>query len=257
MRTTDVDDLIAHAISRQHENGSRRLSRALLDNSGINVIAEFKRASPSKGPINSFAKAAGVADAYRRGGACAISVLTEEDYFLGSLDDLSAIRKAVDLPILRKDFIIDEYQIYESAAAGADAILLIVGVLTDKELLRLRSLAEDQLGLDALVEVHTAEELERSVAAGSKLIGVNNRNLDTFEVSIDTSRSLIKSIPEDTIAISESGLGSAEDLGELTELGFKGFLIGEALMKHSDPEAELKRLTGERVEAAITQPKRV
>src|SRR4029078_4178998 len=167
------------------------------------------RRSPSKGMIREGADPIEIARAYREGGAVAISVLTEEDYFAGSLDDLRQVKAAVDLPVLRKDFIVDEYQVYESAAAGADAILLIVAALDDELLARLRRLAEDELQLDALVEVHTSDEMKRAAAVGAKLIGVNNRDLRTSEVSIDTSLSLAREAPADAVLISESGLKSA------------------------------------------------
>jgi indole-3-glycerol phosphate synthase len=158
--------------------------RNALGASGINIIAEFKRRSPSKGPIRADANLIEVVQSYQAGGAVGISVLTEEDYFAGSLDDLRQAKAAVDLPVLRKDFVFDEYQVYESAAAGADAILLIVAALDDDALLSLRRLAEDELGMDALVEIHTSDEMKRAAACGASLIGVNNRDLRTFEVSL-------------------------------------------------------------------------
>src|SRR6185369_10780362 len=167
--------------------GLHRLVHALNDSSRPNIIAEFKRRSPSKGKINESAEPEMVAQMYESGGAAAISVLTEEDYFEGSLDDLRKVRTATSLPILRKDFIFDEYQVYESAAAGADALLLIVAALDNETLKRLRKLAEDDLGLDALVEVHTKSELDCAIKSGARVIGVNNRNLRTFEVSTETS----------------------------------------------------------------------
>lgn len=215
---------------------------ALSRNSGINIIAEFKRRSPSKGVIRAGADPAQVAREYQRGGATAVSVLTEQDYFDGSLDDLQAVRQAVAIPILRKDFIVGEYQVWESAAAGADALLLIVAALSDEDLRRLRELAEDELGMDALVEVHTSDELKRAVAAGARLIGINNRNLRTFEVSLDTSINLSREAPEDVLLVSESGLHTAEDLRCLAASGFKGFLIGETLMRAEEPEKALRAL---------------
>ena len=166
-----------------------RLRDALQKNQ-INIIAEIKRASPSKGVINDEIDVAEVARNYENGGACAISVLTEEDRFKGSLDDLKTARNAVNLPILRKDFIFDEFQIYEAADAGADVILLIAAMLDDKDLANLYRLAEEILGLDALIEIHTLEELERVKKIGAKIIGVNNRDLHSFKVSLDVSREL-------------------------------------------------------------------
>jgi len=214
-------------------------SRALSAD-GINVIAEFKRRSPSKGMIREGANPSDVARAYQAGGAVAMSVLTEEDYFAGSLDDLRAVKSTVELPVLRKDFVVDEYQVYESAAAGADAILLIVAALDDESLLRLRRLAEDELGIDALVEVHTSDEMKRAAACGARLIGVNNRDLRTFEVSLETSLSLAREAPSEALLISESGLNSAADLQRLYEAGYRGFLIGETLMRADDPAAALR-----------------
>ena len=218
--------------------------RSALQKDGINVIAEFKRRSPSKGMIREGAKPSDVARAYQAGGAVAMSVLTEEDYFAGSLDDLRAVKSAVELPVLRKDFIVEEYQVYESAAAGADAILLIVAALDDELLLRLRRLAEDELGMDALVEVHTSDEMKRAVACGAKLIGVNNRNLRTFEVSLETSISLAREAPSEALLISESGLKNYADLRRLYDAGYRGFLIGETLMRAGDPAAALRNFRG-------------
>lgn len=221
--------------------GSHRLLQALRRD-GVNIIAEFKRRSPSKGVIRADADLKQIVTSYEAGGASAISVLTEEDYFSGSLDDLRLVKTTIDLPVLRKDFIFDEYQVYESVAAGADAMLLIVAALDDETLVRLRRLIED-LGMDALVEVHTREEMQRAVACGANLIGVNNRNLHTFEVSLETSISLAQDT--NAILVSESGLHSAADLARLRAAGYRGFLIGETLMRSPDPEAALRELTGE------------
>jgi indole-3-glycerol phosphate synthase len=218
--------------------------RSVLQRDGINIIAEFKRRSPSKGVIREGANPIDVARAYQAGGAVAMSVLTEEDYFAGSLDDLRQVKSAVDLPVLRKDFIVDDFQIYESAAAGADAILLIVAALDDEPLSRMRRLAEDELQIDALVEVHTSDEMKRAVACGAKLIGVNNRDLRTFEVSLETSLRLAREAPADTVLISESGLKSPDDLQRLHDAGYRGFLIGETLMRADDPAAALRSFRG-------------
>ena len=169
-------------------------------------------------------------------------MLTEEDYFAGSLDDLRTVKAIVDLPVLRKDFVFEEYQVYESAAAGADAILLIVAALEDETLSRLRRLAEDRLGMDALVEVHTNEEMKRAASSGATLIGVNNRDLRTFEVSLETSLSLAREAPSEALLISESGLRGPNDLKHLREAGYHGFLIGETLMRADDPEDALRHL---------------
>ncbi|HEX6043804.1 MAG TPA: indole-3-glycerol phosphate synthase TrpC [Pyrinomonadaceae bacterium] len=229
------------ALARRSQ--SHRFREALLRD-GLNIIAEFKRRSPSKGVIRAEADLSEIVKGYQAGGASAISVLTEEDYFSGSLDDLRTAKSTIDLPVLRKDFIFDEYQIYESAAAGADAVLLIVAALDDAALLRLRRLAEDELGLDALVEVHDGEEMKRAVACGAKVIGVNNRNLHTFEVSLETSVSLASRAPKDAVLISESGLNTAADISRLYDAGYRGFLIGESLMRSENPEAALRRFMG-------------
>jgi len=206
----------------------------------LNIIAEFKRRSPSAGMIRSDLSATDIATRYDRGGACAISVLTDEQHFGGSILDLGAIRESTSLPLLRKDFIIDEIQIYEAAAVGADAVLLIAAALDDAALAKLRATTEEELGLDAVIEVHTSEELRRAVRAGARIIGVNNRDLRTFRTSLETSERLIAEASRDRIMISESGLKRAEDLRHLQTLGFHGFLIGEALMRASDPEAALR-----------------
>ena len=218
--------------------GVRSAQRA---DAALKIIAEFKRRSPSAGTIRSDLSATDVAARYERGGACAISVLTDEQYFGGSILDLGAIRASTALPLLRKDFIIDDIQIYEAAAAGADAVLLIVAALDDGALAKLRETAEDELGLDALVEVHTSEELRRARGMQVReLSAVNNRDLRTFRTSLETSERLIAEAPGDRIMISESGLQNPKSLRHLQALGFRGFLIGEALMRAPDPEAALR-----------------
>jgi indole-3-glycerol phosphate synthase/phosphoribosylanthranilate isomerase/anthranilate synthase/indole-3-glycerol phosphate synthase/phosphoribosylanthranilate isomerase len=219
--------------------------RRALKSFSPNIIAEFKRASPSKGTINEHVRPAEIAKAYQRGGAVAISVLTEEDYFHGSLEDVRAVRGVTRLPILRKDFIVDEYQIYETAAAGADAVLLIVAALNNEELARLRRLTEEELGLDALVEVHTEDEMKRAQRAGATLIGVNNRNLQTFKVSLDVSERLARQAAPETILVSESGLNTSVDLRRLHASGYRGFLIGESLMRAEEPAKQLQMLIRE------------
>lgn len=222
------------------------LSAALLDEEKINIIAEFKRKSPSRGQIRANADPRIITASYEAAGAAAVSVLTEEDYFDGSLDDLRAARQAISIPILRKDFIVEEYQVYESAAAGADALLLIVAALDDDALKRLRRLAEDELGLDALVEVHTEDEMVRALDCGAKLIGVNNRSLATFEVSLETSAELAPMAADKALLVSESGIQSRDDIQRLHDLGFRGFLIGESLMRAADPAGALRKLTQRR-----------
>ena len=212
--------------------------------SQLGVIAEFKRASPSQGDIRRHADAAEIARTFEQNGAAAISVLTEEDYFRGSLEDLKAVKAVVSIPVLRKDFIVDEYQVFEAAAAGADALLLIVAALNDEQLASLRRLTEDELQMDALVEVHTVDEMQRALACGAKLIGVNNRDLRTFVVTLDVSAECLASAPADAILISESGLRENADLRRLHAAGFQGFLIGEALMTAADPGKALRQLIG-------------
>lgn len=218
------------------------LLRALEQSARLNIIAEFKRRSPSAGTFRNDLSATDAATCYERGGACAISVLTDEQYFGGSILDLKAVRANTSLPLLRKDFIIDEIQIYEAAAAGADAVLLIAAALDDTALAKLRATAEDELGLDTVVEVHTSEELRRAVEADARIVGVNNRDLRTFRTSLETSERLIAEAPRDRIMISESGLQNPKSLRHLQGLGFHGFLIGEALMRASDPETALREL---------------
>jgi indole-3-glycerol phosphate synthase len=227
----------------------RALVNALSDEDRINIIAEFKRKSPSKGEIRSGADPASMARAYETAGAAAVSVLTEEDYFDGSLDDLRAVRQAISLPVVRKDFIFEEYQVYESAAAGADALLLIVAALDDETLVRLRRITEDELGMDALVEVHTREEMDRAVKSGAKIIGVNNRNLGTFAVSLETSVRLAPIADSNILLVSESGIESGTDLRRLYDLGYRGFLIGESLMRADDPQRVLRDFTQRRKDA--------
>ncbi len=238
-----LEVLMQKAFAVRKKAESHRLQKALAKKNKINIIAEIKRASPSKGVINDKIDVAEAARMYERGGACAISVLTEEDKFQGSLEDLRTARANVSLPILRKDFVFEEFQIYEAAEAGADVILLIAAMLDDKVLAKLYHLAEQELGLDVLLEVHTLEELKRAKKIGAKIIGVNNRDLHSFKVSLDVSRELIKHAAKDSLLISESGLQTHKDLLELKESGFKGFLIGETLMRSRNVEEALRKLT--------------
>jgi indole-3-glycerol phosphate synthase len=219
------------------------LSSRLKDETRTHIIAEIKRASPSKGVINDQIDVAEVARSYASADVAAISVLTEEDRFGGSLDDLKLARSVVNTPILRKDFVYDEFQIYEAVDAGADVILLIAAMLDDDKLLRFRRLAEETLGIDALVEVHTLEELERATHIGATIIGVNNRDLHSFKVSLDVSRELIKYAPKDALMIAESGITSADEIAELKSIGYRGFLIGESLMRSGNISEALKKLS--------------
>ena len=220
---------------------SGRFLGAVAASGTVNVIAECKRRSPSKGVLRADYDPVAIATAYAGAGAAAISVLTEPTFFDGSLDHLTAVRAAVDVPLLRKDFIVSEYQLLEAKAAGADAILLIVAALRPAELKLLHDHAT-RYGLDALVEVHDARELAIAADVGARIIGVNNRNLRTLDVDRRASDELIAQMPRDVVAISESGLQSAGDLLRLRRLGYKAFLIGERLMAAADPGSELKTL---------------
>jgi indole-3-glycerol phosphate synthase len=213
------------------------------------IIAEVKKASPSKGLLQPDFHPAFTAHAYEEGGAACVSVLTDHQFFQGSLHDLEAARAAVSLPVLRKDFTIDRVQIFEAAAHGADAILLIAAILDVEELTSLRELAAS-LGMAALVEVHDSEELTKAIDSGADIIGVNNRNLDTFEVSLDTSLRLSFQMPADVIRVSESGIHSRADIELLTGAGFHAFLVGESLMRSQHPAAALRALLHRETHAA-------
>ena len=245
MKQWTLEELRAEAICVRSEAKPHALRSALERTGGFNIIAEIKRASPSLGDIRNDISPAGLAREYERGGAAAISILTEEDHFKGALEDLREVRAATSLPLLRKDFIVDEWQLYEAAAARADALLLIVAALDDTTLARLRGITEDELGMDALVEVHTAEEMRRTANCGAKLIGVNNRNLHNFEVTLETSVELIRQSPPGALLVSESGLRSQADLRRLRALGYQGFLIGENLMRADHPAQALRSLLAE------------
>ena len=240
-----AEDLVAQAEEVRRDSEPHALRQALERRERVNVIAEFKRASPSKGVIRADAVPARMALAYAAGGAMAISVLTEEDRFQGSLDNLKTVRAAVKIPVLRKDFIFDEYQLYESAAAGADALLLIVAALDDETLAHLRRMTEDELKMDALVEVHTEDEMQRAAGAGATLVGVNNRDLHSFDVSLEVSVNLARNVPAGDTLVAESGLRRGEDLHRLRALGYRGFLIGETLMRAAEPEKALQQLLNE------------
>lgn len=211
---------------------------------GLSVIAEFKRRSPSAGEIRSGATPAETASAYEEGGAAALSVLTDGPHFGGSLDDLRAARAACALPVLQKDFIVGRYQVYEAAAAGADAILLIVAALEQDELARLHDEARG-LDLDCVVEVHSEEELESALSIDAEVIGVNNRNLADFSVDVQTTFELITDVPAGKTVVSESGIAERETLEELERVGVDAVLIGEALMRAPDPAAKVRELTAD------------
>ena len=217
------------------------LFREAVSAPGIRVIAECKRRSPSRGILRSHYEPARIASGYQAAGAAAISVLTEPAFFDGSLDHLREVRGAVTIPVLRKDFVVTDYQIAEAAAAGADAVLLIVAALSGPALTALMR-AADTYGVDALVEVHDREELARAVDAGADLIGVNSRNLRTLEVTPATLDELAASIPDDVTAVAESGLKTPADVARLRTVGYDAFLIGERFMIESDPGAALAQL---------------
>jgi len=210
---------------------------------GSSVISEVKRKSPSKGALADIPDPAALARLYAAGGAAAISVLTEQRRFGGSLDDLRAVRAAVDTPILRKDFIVDDYQLLEARAAGADLALLIVAALGDDELRRLHDRARE-LGLTPLVEVHDEAEIERALALGTELVGVNARNLKTLEIDPDAFGRLAPQLPEECVKVAESGIFSAADVTRYVREGARAVLVGEALVKDGDPETAVKSMTG-------------
>ena len=205
-----------------------------LRNTPAGIIAEFKRRSPSHPNLNLDADVQKITAAYQSAGAAGISVLTDEEFFGGSEDDLAVARETVKIPILRKDFMIDEYQIYEAKALGADVILLIAALLSQKQIEKFSKTAKD-LGLEVLLEVHNEEELERSIMPTIDMIGVNNRNLKTFEVDLNTSKRLAEKIPSDFVKVSESGISQAASILELQKSGFQGFLIGGNFMGTADP----------------------
>lgn len=260
--TAAVPDILARIVSRKHEElrelrpqlpvwekqaaerlGQQRGFRRRLAAEAPAVIAEVKKASPSKGVLAKDFRPVETALAYQSGAASAISVLTDRDFFQGSLADLQAVRAAVSLPVLRKDFTLEEAHILEAAAHGADAILLIAALFSAPQMQRLREFAQ-QLGLDVLVEVHDGEELSRVIDSGADLIGVNNRDLRTFEVRLETSLDLAARIPASALPVSESGIFTRADVERLSAAGYRGFLVGESLMKSEDPAAALRSLRG-------------
>jgi len=234
-------ELSARVADLPETRGFAAAIEAKIDAGLPAVIAEVKKASPSKGVIRPDFDPASIARSYEQGGAACLSVLTDKDFFHGSEDFLQQARAACSLPVLRKDFVIDPYQVYEARVIGADCILLIVAALGDAALLELSLLAAE-LDMDVLCEVHDVEEMERALALPVPLIGVNNRNLRTFETTIDTSIELQSMIEYDRILVSESGIHTHEDIERLQDAGINAFLVGEAFMRANDPGAELKRL---------------
>lgn len=221
--------------------GTHRFFKVLKKSKKIAVIAEIKRRSPSKGILRKIFKPVDIARAYENAGASALSVLTDENFFGGSILIFKKIRAITGLPMLRKDFTIHKYQIYESRLIGADAVLLIADILSAEELKNL-SLIADQLGMDVLFEVHTITDIEKVAPLKPKIIGINNRDLHTFQVDLNATERLIKLVPADAIVVSESGIQTAEDLKYLKRLGVKAALVGESLMKEKDPGSALLKL---------------
>ena len=263
----DTPDILKKIVNRKLEEIAQRLSERPLellegelaqaspvrgfadaivekiDAGRAGVIAEIKRASPSKGILRENFKPAEIACSYAAGGAACLSVLTDIDFFQGSDAYLRQARAACDLPVIRKDFIIDPYQVYEARAMGADCILLIVACLDDRQLKTLNDLAH-HLGMDVLIEVHDAEELDRALRVENRLIGINNRDLRTFEVSLETTLEMLPRIPSDRILVTESGILNREDVALMRENEVNAFLVGEAFMRAEDPGARLAELFG-------------
>jgi indole-3-glycerol phosphate synthase len=258
--TETVPDILARIVARKREElatarptcaklekdaeartSTRRSFASALRSRHPAIIAEIKKASPSKGLLSPNFQPARTARAYEQGGAAALSVLTDRDFFQGALHDLATARAAVKLPALRKDFTIDPLHVIEAAAHGADAILLIAAILTAREMRDLRELAA-QYDMDALVEVHDAGELLPALDSGARIVGVNNRNLRTFDVKLETSLELAPLMPGDVIKVSESGIHNSADVHRLMDAGFTAFLVGEHLMKSGDPAEALRRL---------------
>jgi len=217
---------------------------AALAGPGVSLIAEFKRASPSAGPIAGSSSIARMAKAYERGGASAMSVLTDRPFFSGSLEDLAMAKGAAELPVLRKDFIFDEWQVLEARAAGADAVLLIAAAVPDQGLMGALTSRIQELGMAALIEVHSEEELERVIDLGPRLVGINQRDLTTFEVDRGLAVRLRKLIPKGTLVVAESGIASREDVERLEQAEVDAMLVGEHLMRSGDPAAAAAELLG-------------
>lgn len=243
----EVDSLRPRAAQMRAEAGdaapTRGFARALRSPDTVRVLAEIKRRSPSAGAIRAGADPARIAHAYELGGAAALSVLTDREYFDGSLAALAAARAAVELPLLRKDFVIDPLQLWEARAAGADAVLLIVRILEDAQLVELGGLARE-LGLDTLVEVHDREELARALAAGATLLGINNRDLKTFTTDLRLSLEVAPTVGGAVTLVAESGIRTADDVRRLGEAGVDAVLVGESLMRQPDVRAAVAALAG-------------
>nr|CAA6826825.1 MAG: Indole-3-glycerol phosphate synthase (EC [uncultured Thiotrichaceae bacterium] len=238
---TSIKMLRERAAKADEPRGFLASMQGKIANTEPAVIAEIKKASPSKGIIRPDFEPASIAESYEQGGAACLSVLTDADYFQGHEDYLQAARNACSLPVIRKDFIIDPYQVYEARAINADCILLIVSALEDNQLRELYDLATG-LGMDVLIEVHDREELERTLPLNAPLVGINNRNLRTFETSLQTSIDLLPLVPEDTVLVTESGIHSQADVQQMRQHNINAFLVGEAFMRAEQPGDELNKL---------------
>jgi len=238
-----MDALSGNVIDSPEPRGFVKAIRNTIAEGRAAVIAEAKKASPSKGVMRENFDIVQIAKSYEAGGATCMSVLTDEDFFQGSDEYLKHARRACDLPLIRKDFIIDPYQVVEARVMGADCILLIVSALEDNQMKELAALATE-LGLDVLVEVHDADELERSLTLNLPLVGINNRNLRTFETSLDTTIELLDRIPDDRIVVTESGIHTPEDVQRMRSNHVNAFLVGEAFMRDPEPGEKLKELFG-------------
>ena len=233
-----LTDLMARAALADTPRGFSAAIAAKIASGESAVIAEIKKASPSKGVIRENFDPAAIAKSYQQGGACCLSVLTDVDFFQGAEHYLKEARDATNLPVIRKDFIIDDYQVYEARAMSADCILLIVSALTEQQLTHLHDLARS-LGMDVLIEVHDAAELDIALKLDNPMVGINNRNLHSFEVSLENTYKLLEKIPADKIVITESGIHSAQDVAEMRARAVNSFLVGEAFMRSDDPGARL------------------
>jgi indole-3-glycerol phosphate synthase len=236
---------IAELLANAEQRDDQRDFYGALASANVNIIAEVKRASPSKGDIRADLDPAALADQYDAGGAAAISVLTEQDFFKGSLADMHAARNACTRPVLRKDFIFTEYQVAEAAANGADALLLIVRILDPVLLTDLLAMTES-LGLAALVEVHDEADVEAALAAKASIVGINNRDLQTFAVDLNVAGRIAAMLPPDVLAVAASGISTRDDIDASLALGVSRFLVGESLVRSDDPAAMLRLLRGER-----------
>ncbi|MCP3868671.1 MAG: indole-3-glycerol phosphate synthase TrpC [Gammaproteobacteria bacterium] len=242
-RRLPLEQLAEQSRNAGPTRGFAEVLKTRIDSGTPGVIAEIKKASPSKGVIREDFHPAEIAESYEKGGAACLSILTDVDFFQGSDQYLMEARSACRLPVLRKDFMIDPYQVYEARAIGADCILLIVSCLEDGRMQELNGLAQE-LGMDVLIEAHDGEELERALAVGNRLIGINNRNLRTFEVDLRTTLDLVKQVPENRILVTESGINDKVDISMMRQSGIDGFLVGEAFMRSDDPGVRLSELFG-------------